>query len=55
MTTNSFGARDRLEVGDAAHEIFRLDLNNAHDDRNVVALPERVELSPEREQDALRH
>jgi hypothetical protein len=30
MTTNSFGARDRLEVGDAAHEIFRLDLNNAH-------------------------
>jgi hypothetical protein len=30
MTTNSFGGRDRLEVGDAAHEIFRLDLNNAH-------------------------
>jgi hypothetical protein len=25
------------------------------DDRNVVALPERVKLSPEREQDALRH
>jgi len=25
------------------------------DDRNVVALPERVELSPEREQEALRH
>jgi aconitase A len=25
MTTNSFGARDRLEVGDAAYEIFRLD------------------------------
>ncbi|HEV2928270.1 MAG TPA: aconitase family protein, partial [Propionibacteriaceae bacterium] len=25
MTTNSFGARDRLEVEDAAYEIFRLD------------------------------
>ena len=25
MTTNSFGARDRLEVGGAAYEIFRLD------------------------------
>jgi aconitase A len=25
MTTNSFGARDRLQVGDAAYEIFRLD------------------------------
>jgi aconitate hydratase len=25
MATNSFGARDRLEVGDAAYEIFRLD------------------------------
>ena len=25
MTTNSFGARDRLEVGDTAYEIFRLD------------------------------
>ncbi|HWD43569.1 MAG TPA: aconitate hydratase AcnA, partial [Actinomycetota bacterium] len=25
MTTNTFGARDRLEVGDAAYEIFRLD------------------------------
>ena len=25
------------------------------DDRTVVALPERVKLSPEQEQDALRH
>src|SRR5215211_4102278 len=25
MTTNSFGARDRLQVGDTAYEIFRLD------------------------------
>ena len=25
MTTNSFGARDRLQVGGAAYEIFRLD------------------------------
>jgi hypothetical protein len=29
MTTNSFGARDRLEVGDAAYEIFRLDGSTA--------------------------
>jgi hypothetical protein len=29
MTTNGFGGRDRLEDGDAAHEIFRLDLNTA--------------------------
>jgi hypothetical protein len=30
MTTNGFGGRDQLEEGDAAHEIFRLDLNTAH-------------------------